>query len=213
MSAGQCSSVVIRVDKTANTVSLSLYLNYRQLSPFLVLCSWIIWSWPWSSSWTVYRWENNDGDDDAIGLRKEQVRLHNDSIKIGGEVWRAVCSLFKCSPTPSLSPSPQCSLLHCFSAFRRRINIWYNFWPEKNWAEKTGNFWRSGVPSVLANAAFSAPLQYLHIPHHLLWHKWRDANCSKAKISQELEEIQLCNILKHLLHNAPCPLWSVKSPK
>ena len=45
----------------------------------------------------MYLWENNDGDDDAIGLRKEQVRLHNDSIKIGGEVWRAVCSLFKCS--------------------------------------------------------------------------------------------------------------------
>ena len=202
MSAGQCSSVVIRVDKTANTVSLSLYLNYRQLSPFLVLCSWIIWSWPWSSSWTVHWWEKNDGDDDAIGLRKEQVRLHNDSIKIGGEVWRAVCSLFKCSPTPSPppspppSPSPECvhySLLHCFSAFRRRINIWYNFF-------------RLGVPSVLANAAFSAPLQYLHIPHHLLWHKWRDANCSKTKISQELEEIQLCNILKHLLPNAPCPL-------
>ena len=149
MSAGQCSSVVIRVDKTANTVSLSLYLNYRQLSPFLVLCSWIIWSWPWSSSWTVYRWENNDGDDDAIGLRKEQVRLHNDSIKIGGEVWRAVCSLFKCSPTPSPppspppSPSPECvhySLLHCFSAFRRRINIWYIFWPEKKLGRKNRQF-------------------------------------------------------------------------
>ena len=120
-------------------------------------------------------------------------------------------SMFTVQVFQTPSPSPQCvrcSLLHCFSAFRWRINIWYNFWPEKNWAEKTGNFWRIGVPSVLANAAFSAPLQYLHIPHHLLWHKWRDANCSKAKISQELEEIQLCNILKHLLHNAPCPLQS-----